>query len=718
MSFDNLAPVRTESSESETVVLENVLGNYFQVLGISPALGRLLGPQDVPAIGDGDVAVVSWSYWNSRLHRDPAAIGRKIWVHDVPKTIVGVAPRSYVGPRLGVQTDVWLPREKDSVAILARLKPGVPLERAQAEMRVLFQFTIEQRFAKNGDSRVRQMTMDVESASTGMSRVRDQFGKPLTLLLAVVGLLLLLACINIASLLLARSAGRQRELAVRVGLGASRLRLLRQSLTESLLLSGTGTLVGLAMAWIGAGTLVRIMASGRAHERVDIQVVPDLNLLLFAAGVAVLTGLLFGMAPAWHAFRAGTAVYLRQTGAAADTSFWRIFGKALVAAQVALSILMVTSAALFADHLGRLRNLDLGFRSDGVLLVSLDPQGSGYTRAQLAQPYRDLLSRFQSIPGVRSTALTACTPVQGCGASRFVIAEGFTEQPEARRFTALSMISPGYFETLGIPLQAGRDFTFSDAGRTRVAIVSESMARYYFPGQSPIGRHVRIDSDPRTGGWFGGDQPYEIVGVAGDAKYTELRESAPRTMYLNMFQEDRLAHQFALHTSVSPAAVAGAVRQIVRDTLKSVRIARVTTLSDQVDAAIVPERLIATLSASFGLLGAALAGIGLYGLLAYSVARRIGEIGIRMALGATAGRVSRLILRDAVLMVGMGTAAGIALVFWSRPFASALVQDLKTETPWPLLAGGAAIAAVALLASSVPVLRAARVDPVIALRHD
>lgn len=718
MSFDNLAKVQADGSEPETMILENVVGNYFAVLGLKPAIGRLISSEDIPANGAGDVAVVSWAYWNSKFHRDPAILGKRLLVNDVPMTIIGVAPRAYTGPRIGVRTDVWRPQEKDDVSMIARLKPGATIEQARAEASVLNQFAIEQRAAKSKDPLLRQMKMEVEFAGAGLGRVRDQYGKPLVLLMGVVGLLLLLACINMASMLLARSAGRQREMAVRVGLGASRSRLVCQMLTESVLLSAIGTAVGILFAYLGTGVLVRIMASGRAHERIDLQVQPDGSLLLFTAGIALLTGLLFGLAPAWYAFRAVPAASLRQTGRGGDTWFWRLFGRGLVAGQLALSILLVTAAAVFLTHLSHLRNFDLGFRSDNVLLVILNPTGSGYKRETLAAPYQELLARLQTIPDVRSAAITGCTPIQGCGASRFVNAEGLVERPEDRRYTALSWVTPRYFETLGMPLLAGRDFTFSDAGRSRVAIISESMAKYYFPGTNPIGKRMSIDRDPRSGGWYGDDQPYEIVGVAGDAKATELREPPRRSMYFNMFQENRISNQFMLRTSGEPTAVTGVVRQMVKDVLKTVPVTRVTTLSDQVDSAIVPERLIATLSGLFGGLGAMLAGIGLYGLLAYTVARRTTEIGVRMALGATASDVSRLVLSDALGMLGAGLGVGALLVLWGRPLAVSLIPDLKADNATLLALGCGAMVAVALLVSYVPARRAACVDPMVSLRHE
>jgi predicted permease len=713
--FDNLAAVRLPRSDSETLIQENVPENYFRVLGLKPAIGRWFGPADIPASGDGDVAVVSWSYWDRRFHRDPAILGQRIFYNDAPKIIIGVAPRSYVGPRVGSRTDVWIPVERFDLTMLARLKPGVTMQQAQAEIAVLYQ---EMQGALRLDQRV-ATRMELLPAGAGLVRVRDEYGKPLLLLMAVVGLLLLLACINMASMLLARSAGRQQELAVRVGLGAGRGRLVRQMLTESLLLSGAGAAAGVVVAYYGIGVLVRIMASSRAFEHIEVEVHPDLSIVLFTAGIALLTGLLFGLAPAWYAFRAQPAMALRQAGRGGDTWFWRWFGKGLVAAQVALSIFLVTAAALFLDHLTRLRNFDLGFRSDHVLLVTLDPSHSGYQPEQLAAPYQELLARMATIPQVRSASISGCTPLQGCGSGgRYLIAEGHVDRPEDRQMTALTFVSPQYFETMGIPLTAGRDFSFRDVARPRVAIVNRAMARHYFPGVNPIGKHVAIDRDPKDGGWFGSDQPYEIIGMVGNAKIFELRDAPYPVIYFNMFQESQLLHQFELRTTVDPESVAGTVRRMVRDVLKTVPVTSVTTLADQVDSNIVPERLIATLSEFFGCLGAVLAGIGLYGLLAYTVARRINEIGIRMALGATASDVSRLVLRDALGMVCAGLVAGAALVLWIRPLAASLVGDLKLDNAVPLAIGSGAMVAVALLASYLPAWRAAHVDPMVALRHE
>ena len=714
--FDNLASVRTEGSEFETLIEESVTANYFQVLGLKPAIGRLIMPGDSPASGDGDVAVVSWSYWDRHFHRDPSILGRPLIYNDARKTIIGVAPRNYIGPRVGSRTDLWIPASNYGLTMLARLKPGVTIGQAQADIAVVYEDL--QNTLPNPKPRG-TTRMELLPAGAGLARVRDQYGKPLMLLSAVVGMLLLLACINVASMLLARSAGRQRELAVRVGLGAGRPRLIRQMLTESLLLSGAGTAASIAFAWYGIGVLVRIMASSRAFEHIDVQVHPDVNLVLLTCGIGLLTGLFFGLAPAWHAFRTDPAMAMRQSGTGGDTRVWRWFGRGLVTAQVALSIFLVTAAAVFLSHVAHLRNFDLGFRSDHVLLVTLDFAHSGYKPEQLAAPYQELLSRMQSIPQVHSASFSGCFPLEGCGSGgRYLLASGHRERREDRVLTLVSFVAPRYFETMGIPFEAGRDFALRDAGQSRVAIVNQAMARHYFPGRNPIGQHVSIDRNAGNGGWFGTDQPYEIVGVVGDVKVLELREAPRPIIYFNMFQENRFLNRFELRTSGTPEAVAGTVRRMVRETLKTVPVSRIATLNEQVDANIVPERLIATLSECFGCLGLVLAGIGLYGLLAYTVARRTNEIGIRMALGATSGSVTRLVLRDVLGMLCGGAAVGTLLVFWSRPLARSVFSDLKPESAVPLAIAAATILTAAIAASYVPVRRAVRVDPMDALRHE
>ena len=701
--------VRGDGLEPEAADGESVVGNIFQMLGVKPAIGRLIAP------GDSAVAVVSWSYWNNKFNHDPAILGKRIIVEDVPVTIVGVTPREFFGVQVGVRPDIWVPLGADHTAplqLIGRLRPGVSIEQARAEMAVLFRWTLEERTRASNDPVMHQLKFEVRPAGAGLATgLRDQFANPLLALMAVVGLLLLIACINLANMLLARGSARRHEMAVRVALGAGRLRLMRQVLAESLLLSAAGGLLAIILASFGAGALVRIMTSGRQMPgpRIEIQVHPDTHVLLFTGGVALLTGLLFGLAPAWNAFASRPASSLREIGRAGETRLGRIFGKSLVVAQVALSVALVSAAGLFIGHLSNLEHLDLGFRRDHVLLVTLDPARSGYSDEQLSRAYQELLGRLDTIPGVCSATISAPTPLSGAGAGRFVTVESNPERPEDRRYVSVSWVAPKYFETLGTPLLAGRDFSFEDRDKARVAIVNEAMARHYFGGGDPIGKYVTFDGDTK---------PYEIVGVAGDAKYYEIREAAPRTVYLDAFHIPRPPATFALRTSIDPRAVAPAIGRIVRELLKDVPVVRVTTLADQVDATIVPERLIATLSGLFGALGSLLAAIGIYGLLAYTVARRIHEIGIRMALGATRGAVSRMVLVEALVMSSGGLGIGVLIAYWGKRLAGSLIQDLPVESAFPLAFGAVMMIAITLLAAYLPARRAARVDPMEALRYE
>jgi predicted permease len=707
---------------------EYVAGNYFSGLGLRPAAGRLLGPDD-DRLGapTSAAAVISWPYWKKRFNLDPAALGAPITINEAPMTIVGVAPREFFGLQIGIQTDVWIPASHEpviqppgqrgtgalQVKMIGRLKVGASIEQALAELQILDRPVRDDLAKTKSAPFLRDFRLEVEPAAAGFSTLRDQFRGALTGLMAAVGLLLLIACTNVASLLLARGAARQQELAVRVSLGASRLRLVRQALTESLLLSGAGGTLGAAFAYAGARVLARMMGSGRGFvgiglRQLQIDVVPDARVLLFTAAVASLSGVLFGLTPAWIAFASAPASSLRATGRSGDTRSRRLFGRGLVVAQVALSVVLLSAAALFIRHLSNLRNVGLGFERQSVLLVTIDPSHAGYERSQLAPLFDELLERMQAIPGVRSATLSAVTPVEGPGAARMVNLEGFQETPEDRRFIPLNWVAPRFFETFGTPVLEGRDFRREDEGGPRVAIVNDAFARYYFADRSPIGSHFTFD---------GIDRVYEIVGVVATAKYQDLTETPLRTIYLNALQEERGTwRKFALRTAVPPQSVAGDVRRTVGNTLNGVPIAKMTTLTEQLDSSIVAERMIALLSGVFAALGLLLAAIGLYGLLAYTVARRTNEIGIRMALGATTGDVTRMVMRGAMGLVLAGLLIGAPIAVWSRQVAAHMVPRLPTDSAAPIALASAALIGMAIAASWVPVRRATRVDPAVALR--
>ncbi len=726
--------LRGDGLGGQTVDGEYVVGDFFSVLGVKPAIGRLIGPEDDRMGGaHSAVAVVSWSFWKSRFNLDPRILGKRIILQNVPVAVIGVAPREFFGLEIWSRPAVWVPTGLEPLidapgrtyfggplALIGRLKPGVSIDQARAEINVLFQFTLDEMSKGSKNPLIRKIKLEIVPAGAGLAFLRDQFEQPLLVLMVLVGLLLLIACTSIATLLLARGAAREHEMALRVSLGAGRMRLLRQVMTESLLLSGVGSLLGILVAYVGARALVRILLSGRPivglPPHFTFEVRPDAHVLLFTLGAALLTGVLFGLVPALRAVTSAPASMLLGATRPSQARAARFFGKSLVAAQVALSVGVLSLAGVFTRHLSDLRN-QLGFERDHLLLVSLDTAHTGYSAEQLSLLYQELLGRLDALPGVRSATIGSPTPISGAGASTFVNVEGYQQKPDDRRYVAISWIAPKYFQTLGTPLLTGRDFTFQDEGGPRVAIINEAMARYYFAGANPIGKHLSIEKDWKNIG--GPDRPYEIVGVVGDAKYDDAHGAPPRTLYLTAFGDGRMyASDFILRTSMPPEAVTGEVRRSVAEILKGVAVRHATTMSEQVDAALVPERLIAMLSASFGTLGLILAAIGLYGLLAYAAARRTKEIGVRMALGATRGTVTWMVLRDALGMVSAGLLVGIPVALWSRKFAGSLIEGLPPSCVLPISMAALGVIAVAFMASYIPARRATKVDPMEALRYE
>jgi putative ABC transport system permease protein len=706
---------RVDGRESERLASCFVSGDAFDLLGIHPAIGRLITPDDDRVASPAAVAVVSWTYWQSRFGGDRSVLGTRLQIEDSSATIVGVLPRGFTGLQTGRVEDVALPLAMAPVVrprfrfgdygakwirLVGRLKPGVSIQSARAEMNVLVQPLLDQEAGINDSRKRPDWSIEVEPAAAGLTSLRDRFSKPLLILMGAVGMLLLISCANVAGLLLARASAREREMAVRFSLGASRLRIARQALTESLLLSAIAAALGVGLAYFGADALLAMMNSGRMP--VDLRIRPDARILAFTAAVALLTAVLFGIAPALRSAAPAPADSARVT----DSRRRRLFGRSLVVAQVALSIILLTAAGLFVENLSALNRIDLGFRRDHVLLVPLDPAHTGYSPDALGREYRELLRRFEAIPGVRSASLSWIAPISGGGSSRLPRSvDGRALERGESRIAYLNWVAPRYFDTLGIPLIAGRDFRPDEPPGT--AIVSQAFARRFFGNSDPIGRRFGFD----------GASSLEIVGLTADSRYMDIREQVPLNVYLSAFEGDRGASQFVLRTSVEPGAVTADVRRAVREQLPSVAIGPVTTLDRHIDASIVSERLTATLSGVFGALGALLAAVGLYGLLAYTVARRTQEIGIRVALGATRSGVLAMVLSDAMLIVLSGLVLGIPGAIAGRTLIASWTPGIPAVSPGLVLGGAVLMVAAAILAACVPARKAARIHPMEALRR-
>jgi predicted permease len=715
----NFCVVSRHGLEPQTVSVSNIGGNLFEALGVKPAIGRLISEEDIK--DSSPVAVVSYSFWKSHLNASPAVIGQKITADDKPFTIIGVTQRGFFGLSNQAKQDLWLPQYQSPVdrsspgfmvALLGRLKPGVSIPQARAELSILFKSAVDR---PNGEPFWRQLDLRVESAGNGVSTPLTQMlSTPLKVLMATVGLLLLLACANLAGLLLARGASRQHEMAVRVCLGAARTRLLRQTLTESLLLSLIGSALGILVAYFSIEGLVRVFASGRFISGLPIHLemlkTPDASVMLFTVAIAVVTGLLCGALPALNASNAAPASALLPGLRIGETKRQRLFGKGLVASQVALALVLVSMAGLFLGYLSQLRN-NLGFERNNLLLVTLDFAQSGDNFPQYANLSQELVTRLNAVPGVSSATFSEMSPMEGPGAGAIAVAE---DHPEKQPEVSINNISPDYFKTYGTPFLAGRDFSPRGQSGPRVAIINETAAHDCFGDENPIGKRITLNHITMTKE----EKTFEVIGVVANAKYNHLEQPAPPTIYRNLLREGFVGSQLAIRTKLDPAAVDATVRQIEADVFKNVPIAHMTEMKDQLDSTIVPQRLFASLSAAFGVLGALLAVIGLYGLLAYTVTRRTHEIGVRVALGAADTDVMGIVVGDALWMVFAGLAIGAPLAFWGKRVAASLIPDLPVADRLPIVIASAIMIAVGLVAAYLPARRAMEVDPIRALRYE
>ena len=710
-----------------------VTGDYFYVLGVPAARGRPIQSADDRA--DAPIAVVlSDAYWRSRLGADPSIVGRTITIDGRPANIVGVAPRAFRGLVATQAVDFWLPLSAEPLIrtpsftssagykwlqLVARVRTGHAIEAARAEVTTLFQgAVIEPEVAGRGESvraRVQRWRPDVGSARSGLSMIRHEYSEPLFILLAISGLVLLIACVNVANLLLARAATRRHEVAVRLSLGASRSRVVRQLLTESMLLALLGAAAGIALAYGLCQGLLRFLVS---TQQVALDVRSDGRVLAFAALLALMTGLVFGLAPAWRtASVSAPAIALRAGNRVPGARDRRVLSHLLVSSQVALSVMMLIAGGLFLRSLQNIRAIDLGFDSGSVLIVSTDASRSGLDADALRAMYRDTVVRLSGVAGVRSASVSQVTPIWGGGteSSVFVQPVGSTERRETRS-VYMNWVSPGYFATMGMPIYAGRDFTWRDRPTSaRVAIINRAMARQYFGTERPLG--ALIESRKET---------FEIIAVVGDAKYLDVRESIQPTVYFHWTQQldEHLLHQnvrmgqFAIRSDLPPRSLEAAAREAMRDVLPSMAITKIWTLEEQLNASIIRERMLSLLSGGFAVLGLILAAVGLYGVMAYSVARRTNEIGIRMALGAQASRIAGMVVREALLLTAGGIVAGIAAASLLSGTLRALLYGLTPTDAPTSLAVAAVMLVTGLLAAYVPSRRATHIDPTVALRTE
>jgi predicted permease len=716
-----------------------VSGNYFAELGVAAAIGRTILPEDDGPELASAVAALSFGYWQRQFGGDREIVGRVIRVNGYPVTIVGVAAPEFFGTHVGEAIEISVPlslqpfidaesglsliagigAEDDWLELMGRLQTGASPAEAQAELDAIYQQDLPDILQKAGPKAplIGHPHVQLEPGSRGLSELRRRFSRPLAVLMAVVCLVLLIACANVANLLLARAASRRREIAVRLSLGAGRARLVRQLLTESLLLAIAGGSVGLLLASWSTPSLAALLVNGNGTALV---VRPDFNVLAFTGGVTLVTGFVFGLLPALGASRVETFAALKDLGSRSATGARR-FGLrgALVAAQVAISAVLLVGAGLFVRTLMNLQRLDLGFDREHVLTLRLEPRGSNQKRpneARLRQLYGGVVDRVRALPGVRAVSLAGSTPLGNENALviRDIAIDGDARESGTNLQMRLVQIYPGYFSTLGIPLIAGRDVGPADDDRDAplVVVINETMARRLFAAPAAaVGRHFRLPVNR---------QVFRIVGVVADTRDRAVREGARPLAYATYAQTPTGRGQMTLvvRAAGDPRTLAATVRQLAREIDPAMPLAEPQTLSDRVAATTRQERMVALLSALFGGLALLLASIGLYGVIAYAVSRRRAEFGLRLALGASPAGLMRLVLGESLMLVVGGLAAGLAIAAVAARAISHMLFGLAPLDPMAFLAGSSILLAVASLAAYVPAHQAARIDPMIVMRQE
>ena len=713
---------------------ELVSGNYFDVLGVRPALGRLFVPSDDRVQEANPIAVLSFGYWQRRFGSDPEIVNQSILVNGHPFTVIGVSEPGFRSVVVGNAPDIFTPmmmkpqitpdwndlenRRSAWLNIIGRLKPGLNREQAEAGVNPLWKAIradeLKDLKAETDEFRVHfvdKSSLFLLDGARGFSPLRDNIQRPLLIVMAMVGLVALIACANVASLLLVRAAGRVREMSVRYALGAKRQRVVQQLLVEGMLLGITGGLLGVLLARPASALLIRMLFSDSFGD-LPFTARPDLRVLVFNFALAVLVSLFFSLAPAVQFWRPDLAPALKEqanTVAGGASKFRRIS----VAVQIGLSVLVLVGAGLFVRTLRNLKSLNVGFTTDHLVTFGIDPRMAGYEPAGTLALHRRVLETMRSLPGVRSVAATNDPELANDNSSGNITIAGYTEKPQEDMDVEHPSVTPGYFSTLGMPLLAGRPLAEEDAaGKAKVAVVNESFARHFFGDPQKALGHLF----GRGGGKVKFD--IEIVGVVKDAKHTTLRDDVVRTTFSSYLQDDPSAMTFYVRTFQSPEAVQSTIRRAMQELDSKIVLDSFRTMDQQIDNNLGNERLVALLAASFGILAALMAGVGLYGVLAYSTAQRTREIGIRIALGAGKASVMRLVLTEVLWLTGISIAVALPLSLLLTRTVRSQLFGISSGDPFTFGLVIAMVAAVALVAALIPARRASRVDPMRALRYE
>jgi predicted permease len=738
--------------QSNRVDIELVSGTYFPVMGVGAALGRVFDPNDDTVPNGSPIAVLNYDYWKQAFGGDPQIVGKTLLVNGHQYQIVGVAEQGFSGTQLGYSAKAFVPismanqiiigtddfltnRRQRWVNAFGRLKPGVSLQQAQASLQPFMHAMLEMEVkeaafahaSENDRTQFLKCWIQVLPGSQGQAYEETVLSAPLWVLMCATGVVLLIACANIANLLLARATGRQKEIAMRLAIGASRGRLIKQLLVETLALSALGAIAGLGVAYLAVRALVALYMPQDA-QGLKIGLTPDARILLFFVAVTVLTGILFGLVPAIQSTKPDIGKTLKDE-AGAVVGGHAGMRKALVVAQVALSFLLVLGAGLFLRTLNNLLNMGPGFPVDHLIGLNVDPTIDGYTPERTKIFYNQLLQTLGAVPGVRSVGLASVRILDNNEWDSGVTVE--PSGPGKGVQTAepyMNMISPNYFAALGVPIVAGRDFTMQDTREVHhrpeekeggyapaTIMVNERFAQKYFGNENPIGHHIGFGTDPGT------PTDMEIIGVVKDIRYTNLRDEIPEQAF-EPYMASRGVGSGSMtvyvRTALDPAQLMPVIREKIREMDSTLPVYDMRTMDEQLSLSLVTERMIASLSSVFGIFATLLAAIGLYGVMAYTVARRTREIGIRMALGAERGTVIWLVMRDVLLLVSIGIAIGVPASVALTRYARSQLYGVQPNDPSTLILAIAALAAVAGIAGLVPAMRASRLDPMIALRHE